>query len=168
MNGNIFKENVARMYYDQLIVYPPTSGQNKAQEELRKSWTPITKQADRGRGPDIFFKCENELECRLELGADNTFAGSKILNTKTKKNLTAALTDPVYYTKVEPVAPKSLRDSLEQAFIVSYQGTKVVVMQDMKQYTETLPMVKTKTTNMQAFTYIIKTKGEESKKDTES
>jgi len=54
------------------------------------------------------------------------------------------------------VAPRSLRDSLEQAFIVAYQGTKVVVMQDMKQYTDTLPMVKTKTTNMQAFTYIIK------------
>ena len=28
-------------------------------------------------------------------------------------------------------------------------------MQDMKQYTEKLPMVKTKTTNMQAFTYIV-------------
>ena len=86
-----------------------------------------------GKGPVIFFDCDEVKNCSLVIMHGTFFNDSRILDVDTQqflKDSNNGFTNikSLYYTVVPPQIPAYMQTQVEQAFFLVYSGTKLLMM----------------------------------------
>lgn len=125
--SNLFINSLALLYYQEFQVAI------QHDQEHQKHFERLAAPSKMGKGPVIYFDCDEVKNCSLVIMHGTFFNDSRILDVDTQqflKDSNNGFTNikSLYYTVVPPQIPAYMQTQVEQAFFLVHSGTQLLMM----------------------------------------